>query len=221
MNQLEKQVLRLIGESVTSPDVFTDANIAPIRDSINDAIAEIVMVTGGHKDRYSIPLVASKTFYRLRLAHGSFAWVSSCWLMQSKRPLAQTDTIALNRNDPRWMVRTGTPEAYAPIGTDLIALSPKPSASSDVLEVDMVVIPEPYTTDKDPIKLRKEYRWAVVSYAVSEYYAGRGDAKRATEHYREYAETLGLRTKYFGATERILQLDTVKQAPEPPQVVTQ
>ena len=51
MNELETHVLELIGEDVDSPDVFTDddAGMAPIRDSINDAIEEISMVSGSNK----------------------------------------------------------------------------------------------------------------------------------------------------------------------------
>ena len=49
MNDLEKLTLQTIGESVDAPDVFTDANITPIRDSLNDAIEEIALVTGSSK----------------------------------------------------------------------------------------------------------------------------------------------------------------------------
>ena len=51
MNAVETKVLELIGESTTSPDVFVDtaAGMAPIRDSINDAIQEITILTGGNK----------------------------------------------------------------------------------------------------------------------------------------------------------------------------
>ena len=47
MNLLEKQVLRLIGEDPSSPDVFldTDAGVAPVREALSDAIQEIVMLT--------------------------------------------------------------------------------------------------------------------------------------------------------------------------------
>jgi hypothetical protein len=64
MNNLEKQVLQFIGEDTDSPDVFvdTDEGIAPIRDSINDAIEEISMIAGSYKRTYSLPLVANKSF---------------------------------------------------------------------------------------------------------------------------------------------------------------
>ena len=53
-NVLEREVMRLIGESADSPDAFT--NITSIRDSINDAIEEITVVTGSVKRDYTLPL---------------------------------------------------------------------------------------------------------------------------------------------------------------------
>jgi len=218
-NSLEKQVLRIIGESVSSPDVFSD--IQPIRDSINDAIQEIIVITGGYRERYAIPMVANKTFYRLTLQNGEMGWVESCWMVNRKRPLSQTDLILLNRNDPRWLTRKGLPEEYFPVGNDVIGLSPKPTASSDILEVDMVVIPYPYTDDNYRLKLRDEYRFGVVNFAVSEYFAATGDADRAADHYANYSNAVGLRLVYPKANERILRSDTAKMASEANRVVTQ
>ena len=58
MNALEKEVLKIIGESTSSPDVFvdTDAGLDPIRDSINDAIQELCMVTGAYQLKYYLHL---------------------------------------------------------------------------------------------------------------------------------------------------------------------
>jgi len=218
-NSLEKQVLRIIGESVSSPDVYSD--IQPIRDSINDAIQEIIVVTGGYRERYSIPMVANKTFYRLSLHNGEMGWVVSCWMVNKKFPLSQTDLTMLNRNDPRWLTRKGYPEEYFPIGNNVLGLYPKPTASSDILEVDMVVIPFPYTNDNYRVKLRDEFHFGLVNFAVSEYFAGTGDAKRASEHYAAYARIVGLRRAYPSANERILTYDTAKMVSESNRVVTQ
>ena len=201
MNNLEKQVLRLIGESVTSPDVFTD--IQPIRDSIADAIQEIVMLTGGYHDRFSIPLVANKTFYRLTLVNGDVGWIDSAWLSNIKVPLVQTDLVMLNQADPRWMTRASRPEDYFLVGTNVVGVTPKPASSSDVVELDAVVIPAPYTRDNDPAKVRDAYRYAPVHYAVAEYYASRGNARQAEESFALYASLLGDRLGYQPARERV------------------
>jgi len=85
----------------------------------------------------------------------------------------------------------------------------------------MVVIPYPYKTDTYRIKLRDEFRYGVVNYAVSEYYAGTGDSKRASDHFTAYASAVNLRRLYPGANERILQSDTAKMISEANRVVTQ
>ena len=55
MNELETHVLELIGESTSSPDVFadTDKGMAPIRDSLNDAIKKSLWCQG--RTRESTP----------------------------------------------------------------------------------------------------------------------------------------------------------------------
>ena len=198
MNALETQVLRLIGENTSAPDVFknTDEAIAPIRDSLNDAIQEITMLAGGYQETIHVPLVSGKSFYRLTAHTGDFGWVTEAWLVGERRRLHQTDLHRLNQQDPRWLVHQGSPDAYLQVGLDVVGFAPKPSSSSDIVELHCVWIPAPYTTDNQRIKLRDMYRWAAVSYAVSEYYASRGDANEATVHLERYADLLGLRRQY-------------------------
>ena len=212
MNYLETYVLQLIGENTTSPDVFTDtaAGMAPIRDSINDAIEEITMLTGGYKRSYQIPLRVDNNFYRLKFQKGHFGYVADAWLLGQEWRLQQTDFNKLNSEDPRWMLHRGNPNQYFHIGMDLIGIYPRTGSSADVINFECVVIPERYTSETDRIFLRKEYQWAVVHYAVSEFYAGRGDKPRALEHYNLYLERLGLRQNYPDSQEAVRQLYTEK-----------
>ena len=213
MNALEERVLELIGESTSAPDVFTDDDdgMEPIRDSISDAIAEIVMLTGGYKRQYYLPLREGQSFYRVRLQHGELGWVTDVWCTTQKRRLEQTDLIRLTAYDPRWMVCTGTPEAYLPVGMDVIGVYPKPSGSSDVLELTVVEIPAAYRSDRDRIKLRDAFQYATVHYAVAEYWASRGDAAEAQKHMQMYMDSLGLKDQYQQQTERARSFQTRKE----------
>jgi len=198
MNHLEKQVLRLIGENVDSPDVFQDtpATIAPVRDSITDAIEELIMVTGGYTETVAIPLVSGKGLYRLNFHRGTFAWVKDAWLCSNKRRLTQTSITRLGMIEPRWMEFTGTPAEYFFIGTEIVGFWRKPSSSSDVVEMECVVIPAPYTSDAERVKLRQSYERYVVQYAVAEYHASRGDAMEAERNFAMYVKGAGLTDKY-------------------------
>lgn len=213
MHDLEKKVLELIGEDPNSPDVFTDtaAGIAPIRDSINDAIQEIVSVTGSNKRQYFIPLRAGQQFYRVVTQNGYLGWITDVWLVNKKRRLEQTGLMKVTRHDPRWMVSSADPRSYIPIGNDLIGLYPKPSASSDVLELTIVEIPVPYEDENAKIKLRSDFQYAAVEYAVSEFWASRGDADEATEHYNLYLKALGLRDDFNVAPYYRRTADTQKE----------
>ena len=217
MNQLEKQVLELIGDDPDAPDVFkdTDLGMAPVRDSLNDAIQEISILTGSYRRQYFVPLRQDVTFYRFRLDNGFLGWVTGAWLVNQQRRLNQTDLIRLNADDPRWMVTSASPRSYFQIGHEIIGVYPKPSGDSDMLELNLVEIPAPYTNDADRIKLRKDFQYAAVNYAVSEYWASRGDVQEALKHWGRYLDTLGLRNQFDQSPHFPQRLKTTKgQAPE-------
>lgn len=216
LNDIETQVLRLIGEDPASPDVFTDDDIgmAPIRDSINDAIAELNMLTGGYTESLTVPLIANRSFYRLRLNDGDVAWVRTAWLANNRRKLVQTSLIGLHDDDPRWMQARGTPRAYVPLGFSTFALYPVPSGSSDVVEFELVVIPGRYTRSTDWLKVRRGWEFSLVNYAVSEYWASRGDARTANDHISHYAQSVGDRLEYPAAAEYAARNSSWKQDPD-------
>lgn len=208
MNSLESHALRLIGENTSSPDVFSDtaSGMSPIRDSINDALQELCMLTGSYRRSYLLPLYADRQFYRMSFERDHFGWVVECWDRNRRRRLTQTDLIKLTHDDPWWMQRTGSPIEYMQIGPDILGLYYKPSANGTVLELSCVCIPKPYSSDTDPVKVREEFQRAAVYSAVCEFYASRGDAKRATEYFDRYLETAGLMGMKPEAQERPWQM---------------
>jgi len=198
MHALERKVLEYIGEDPDSPDVFTDTaeGIAPIRDSINDAIQELAMLEGSVKRQYFIPLRKSQLLYRFQLNTGYMGWITDVWLVSKKYRLEQTGILKLSAYDPRWMVSSAEPRAYFPVGSDTICVYPKPSASSDVLELTIVEIPLEYADDNAKIKLKSDFQYAAVHFAVSEYWASRGDAEEAQKNYDLYLDAAGLREAF-------------------------
>jgi hypothetical protein len=203
MNNLEKHVLEMIGENTSSPDVFldTDDGLEPIRDSINDGIQELSIMTGAYKREYILPLRKEQTFYRMEFAQDEFGWITDCWYIQNQWRLRQTDLLRESREDPRWMIHTGPPERYMQVGLDIVGFSPRPADNTVTLSLNCVTIPGPYETSTDRIKLRDNFHWAVVHYAVGEYYAGRGDAREAQNHHSKFLDKLGLQEMYPESSE--------------------
>lgn len=236
MNIIETYTLEMIGESVDSPDVFTDDadGMEPIRDSINDAIEEITMITGCTKRDYYLALREDRNFYRLDFTSGTFAWVTDVWLVTQKRRLPQTDIARLNILNPRWMLDTGNPQAYFQLGLNYIGVWPAPATDTDLLEITSVIVPDRYgyeddaltpnTTDyiatfkwefgsddaSDGIHLRKNWDWAAAHYAAGEYWASRGDAKTAIYHHNNYLKRLGFDLKYPYSSEKLYQFQSDK-----------
>lgn len=205
MNTLERQVLGIIGENPDAPDVFTDDDVgmAPIRDSINEAIQEIAMLSGGYTEKFYLPLRKDVAFYRLHLERGHFAWVEDAWVWDVKRRLEAVSILDLASLDARWMANTGTtPRCYYQVGLDVLGLWPRPTATSEVLQVTAAVIPAEYRNDSDRVKAREEFQSGLVNYAVAEYWAGRGDARSAETHFGLYAEVLGHRLNFSETPDR-------------------
>lgn len=213
MNSLERRVLEGIGEDVENPDVFvdTDAGLAPIRDSLNDAIQEIALLTGMYKRQYLLPLRTGQMFYRFKLANGYLGWVTDVWDVDRKFRLEQTSLTKLSHYDPRWMVGNGFPEAYVQLGEDVIGFYKKPSASANVMELTIVEIPHAYATDTDRIKLRESFQYAAVLYAIGEYWATRGDVQEAKAFGVRYLDALGMKERYSPTQEAIPSLSTNKE----------
>lgn len=212
MNDLERHVIELIGEDPDSPDVFVDtaAGMTQIRESLNDAIEEICMVTGSMKRTYIVPLEASQMFYRLSFSQDEFGWVTDAFYHATKRRLEQTDLVRLNAWNPRWMQLNGSPQSYLPTGFNVIGFIPKPAAA-EIVELTCVVIPGRYSSDADRIKLRDEFKWAAVHFAVGEYYASRGDAQQAMYHHNNYLDRLGIQQIYPLDQGEIRQFRTNKE----------
>jgi len=213
MNALERRVLEGIGEDPDNPDVFvdTDAGIAPIRDSLNDAIQEIALLTGMYKRQYLLPLRTGQAFYRFKLANGYLGWVTDVWDVDRKFRLEQTSLTKLSHHDPRWMVGNGFPEAYMQLGEDVIGFYKKPASSINVMELTIVEIPHAYATDTERIKLRESFQYAAVLYAIGEYWASRGDVQSARAFGVRYLDALGMKERYSISREDIPRLSTNKE----------
>ncbi len=194
MNALESNVLRLIGENLTSPDVFTDddSGMALIRGSLNDAIEELNMVSGAYSRRFWLATSEDQPFYRLAPVTDHIVYIKNAWDRETLSPLKQTDFDALRAHNPLWLECGGSPTSYCYAGFKYLILYPVPTGKGKIIDLECVCIPSRYTADTDIIKLREQYRRAAVYFAISEYFASRGDAGRATEYGLKYLETAGL-----------------------------
>lgn len=213
MNTIEQYVLEMIGENPDSPDVFTDdsTGMAHIRDSIGEAIEEICLVTGAHRKTWLLPLEANMGFYQIISANDAFGWAVSVWYPATNKRLRQKSISWLACQSPRWLYNTGTPEIYAPVGTGKICLWPAPAADTEAIQIEAVAIPKPYSYDDEPIKLIDSHQWAAAQYAVSEYWASRGDAKTAVYHFKEYLKLMQIADQVPDYNDRRWQYRSVKR----------
>jgi hypothetical protein len=207
MNDLETHVLRLIAENVDSPDVFVDTSegLAPIRDSINDAVEELCMVMGHYRRKYLLATHESRALYRLSPQNDEMGWVISIWDRNRKLQLTQTSLGNLAAKDPNFLGQDGPPAYWWQMGWNYLGLFPRPATKGTILELDMIAVPKRYTYDQQPIRLREQWNQAAVFRATSEFYASRGDANRATEYLSRYMETAQIMGLHPEQSERMHQ----------------
>lgn len=213
MNDVERNILLKIGEDPDNPDVFVEGedSFDFIRDSVNDAIEEISIITGSVVRTYKMPLRKNANFYRLQFEHERFAWVKDVWLHGVKRRLVQKDFISIVNENPRWLYNAGSPLNYFMCGEVMMGIHPAPSSSDDMLEITAVVVPNRYTLGTSRLKIRDQFRWAITYYVVSEYYASRGAARQAKFNFDRYLDKMGLLIKYPTYGDRIHQFKTTKR----------
>lgn len=201
MNDLERHVLRLIGENISSPDVFLDttAGLTQIRDSLNDAIQELCMVTACYHRPYPLSLVENRQWYKLDPQHDYVVYVYSVWDAGRLYRLERMGISEATKIAGDWASQTGPAERFICAGFDHIGIVYVPTETGRVLEVDCVCIPKPYADSTSPIRLRQNFERAAVYRAVGEFFASRGDARRALEYEERYFDTaklMSLNPKY-------------------------
>jgi len=195
MNAIETDVLTIIGENTSSPDVFLDtsAGLAQIRQSVNDAIQQMCMVSGSYRRVYLLPLRDGAIVYKLLQGYQDyFGYIVGAWDRAKKRRLTQTTATKLARADSAWMKRDGDPMQYFHVGFSYVGIHPKPSDDGAIIELECVMIPKEYLHDTGPIRLRDNFKRGAASFAVSEFYASRGDAPRAGQYWTDYLEVAGM-----------------------------
>jgi len=191
VKDIEKRVLRIIGEDVDSPDVFTSANITQIRDSINDGIEELCTLTDALVLPYRIPFYPDTYLYRIAFTSAQFCHILRAYLPDKGTPLAHATVGSVAKHDPKWLSASNTPAVYMPVGVKFVGFYPMYAAEGHHVELDCVVLPNRYATDDKVIQLRDDFHDSVVAYAAGEYFLGIGDLDKANYWFGEYAKNTG------------------------------
>ena len=197
MKDIEKKVSALVGEDIISPDLFSSSSITPIRDSVNDAIQEVCMLTKSYTRTFHVNTQAGQYVYNIGMNRDHFGYVLQAWNRSLDWQLERTDVKSLMISDPGWFEggdtgRTGNQYKYFQVGFDQVGFWYIPSSSGLVIELKVLAIPQAYTDDDDPIRMRTQWEDAIVNYAVSEQFAARGDSDRAGEYYSDYLEQMNI-----------------------------
>jgi hypothetical protein len=204
MKDIEKKVSAIIAEDIDSPDVFTSSAITPIRDSINDAIQEVCMLTGSYTRKYHITLQENQYIYDIEMNKDHYCYVLQAWDRDNHWELERSDVKTLLMENPGWFEgRTGNQYKYFMVGFHQVGFFYIPSSSGKVIELKVLACPMAYDNDNDPIRLRDTRLDSIVAYAASEQFASRGDSNRAAEQYSRYLEMMEMMNLHPEYAERV------------------
>jgi hypothetical protein len=203
-NDMEQSVMYLIGEDPTNPDVFTSASgITLIRDALNHAIWEICFLTGTYIREFQIETVANKIFYELDTGEDYVGWILEGRNESKRYKLERASLPELAKSDPWWLKTTSDTYGYYQIGNRMIGIWYPPSSGGNVLTFKVAAIPGAYTYGTDPTSLRELWENAAIHFAASEYYASRGNAKRATTHLIRYMTAMDIMQHHPEQVEKV------------------
>ena len=161
------------------------------------------MLTGSYTQTYHLPLYGDRFFYRVGWPEDHFGYVIECLDRQRRYKLGRTDILSLAQSRPWFLKDSGDPDEYFEVGNTIIGIDRAPTADGKLLELTCAAIPKAIASDIQPVKLRAVFEQAAIQYAVSEFYASRGDANRATEFLERYVTFGGLMAIHPQQAERL------------------
>jgi hypothetical protein len=188
MQALLREALLLIGEDPDHPDVFHDSSkeLEVLKASMLDAMHDVLIATAGYRRKYYLPLASGRNFYKIDFRTDYFLLVHEAIDEITARKLEQKDLLYFLMLDMDWMSHTGTPIYYAQVSKDIICFYPAPSTTGRLIVLDCVCLPKDIAGPASA--MQGLYLQAIVYYAVGEFYASRGDARRASEFFNEFAK---------------------------------
>lgn len=196
INTIEQVILEMIQEDLATADNWDGTD--EVRDWIADGIDELCSLGRFYRRRLYVPLRADASVYQFSPTRDVVIQVKGMWLQNQDRRLDQTDFVKLTREDPRWLLTRGSPWQYIILDFTKFLVYPCYSSAQDVVEVDAVLLPEPYTTARDLIEVHDGYEDGLVHYCRSMLYLRiPGRLQDAVGEYQRFLE-------YAGASKRFL-----------------
>jgi hypothetical protein len=214
-SDLKKSVMDIIGEDSASPTYWTSSNDIELEEHLNDAIAEVCILTGQYTNELVLPLYASRSYYHLDAGKGGeLLYLKRVRVYPEGYSLEQTDPAQLTREDYLWITRTGCPSKFYLVNGDMLRTVPMDSDGGRSLECLAVTIPPRYTEDDEVVDITTEMIDWVVSYTSYMMFITLRRLDKANLWFKKYIENSGFNKaddgKYVGRLIKLQELDAGK-----------
>jgi len=196
INTIEQIILEMIQEDLTTADNWDGTS--EVRDWIADGIDELSILGRFYRRRLYVPLRGDTIIYLFSPTKEVVVQVKGIWLQNKDRRLEQTDFVKLTRNDPKWLATRGSPWQYFILDFTKFGVYPCYSEDEDVVEIDAIMVAEPYTTHRDLLEVHAGYEDSLIHYCKSMLYLRiPGRLPDAVGEYQKFLEYAGAGTRFL------------------------
>jgi hypothetical protein len=186
---IETVILEMIDEDLTTPDNWDGTD--EVREWVADGLDELCAIGKFYRRKLEIGLEGGVSVYSFSPTREVVVDVKSMWLRNKQRPLEQTSLRRLARQDPRWLSTSGPPFEYFIMDFEQFGIYPRYDDDEDSVEIDVVMIPEPYVGSTGMIGAHSDYEEGLVSYAKHMLYVRLGRVESAMAEYQEFLTLAG------------------------------
>lgn len=188
---IETIILELMDENLVTADNWDGEG--ELREALGDAIDELCFREGFFERKALLPLRANVAFYSFSLADAYPLWIKNVRLVgDDERPITQTTLNRLKREDPRWLLSTGSPYQYIPFGHRMVTVYPHPASDGSTIELTLCCSPKKYKDETLFYSPKKDFEDALVAYG--KYYLlmrSTGNDEGAMREYQNYLALAG------------------------------
>lgn len=188
---LKKLIMDTIGEDSESPTYWDSTNDVELEDLINDAVEEMLVLSGNYIEEIHVPLYTDRRHYNLDAGKGGeLLYIKGARVLPEGYTLSMVDPISLSREDYRWITRTGTPRSFYIVGNDTIRPVPYPSAEGQSLELIASIIPPNYSEDDEVVDIEDSFITGVTAYCSYMLFASMRNLEAAGRWFKEYQKAI-------------------------------
>jgi hypothetical protein len=186
--EIRSRILEALNDSVTSPQLYTTAQLNDIINDAGETIAEEAKLIRRSVD---LTLRPGHTFYYTRSLGANVLVPMRLWIPSLNRRLQACSESNLDDFRERPHQVMDTPWYWFPLSWDMFGVWPTSSTGGELLRMDYIAWPSPLNEDTDSPEMSEAEQTAYYLYGVLDGLLKRWDYERAIVAFTKFMELVG------------------------------